>query len=251
MDRSHSAAVKTINPNKPATKPAASRKKRINAPIAGVIIGSVVSILTLIGIAFLVKRQWGRRRARLRPRSILSFSTADSNPIEADPQAMVVTPFDPNSYSSEEITRDSGILTWTEQRPLMKTEGPEGEMDTLHRLSRTAAPPTVNPRSRPVACIFPAGLSSKEIARIRAESLISGSPRSPQLSHTGSSPNVSHYESMSSPANIVTESGDANSSSETRVLHSEGESPVRWEMDQLPAEGVTIEAPPSYTEGDR
>ena len=193
-----------------------------------------------------MQRKWRRKRAR--PRSILSFSTVDSDPIEADPQAIVVTPFDPNSYSSEEIIRDSRNLSWTEQQPLTTTGGPEGGMVALRPLSQNPTPLTVHARSRPVAPVFPAGLSSKELARLRTEALISGSPR---LSQTGSSPspNVSHYESTSSPANIVAESGDANLSLDTRRLHSEVES-LRREMERLRAQGVIIEAPPGYTDSE-
>ena len=166
--------------------------------------------------------------------------------MEADPHA-IVTPFDPNSYSSEEIIQGSRNLTRAEQQPLMATEGPEGEIVALHRLSQTSTPPTVPPRSRPVASV-PVGLSSKEVARLRAEARASGSPRQ---SHNDSSPNVSHSESTSSPENAVTEFGaGATSSFDTRRLHSEVES-LRREMEQLRAEGMIIGAPPSYTEGDR
>ena len=129
----------------------------------------------------------------------------------------------------------------------MTTAGPEGELVALRRLSRTPSPPTVHTRLRPVEPVFPAGLSSKEMARLRAEALISGSP---QLSHGGSSPNVSYHESTSSPVNTATESGDANSPVDTRRLHLEVES-LRREMERLRAEGVVIEAPPSYTDGHR
>jgi len=185
-----------------------------------------------------VQPRWRRRRAR--PRSILSFSTADSNSIEADPQA-ILTPFDPNSYSSEEINQGSRDLTRTEQQPLIATDDLQGEMVALRRLSQTSTPPAVHARSRPVG---PAGLSSKEIARLRAVALVSGPPRQP---HNGSSPNVSHPESTSSPENVVTASGEATSSFDTRRLHTEVES-LRREMERLRAEGVIIEAPPSYSE---
>ena len=233
--------VQPINPNASTTRTSPpSGKKRNIAAIAGGIIGGAVAIFALIGISFFVQRRWGRRRAR--PRSILSFSTADSSSFEADPH-VIVTPFDPNSYSSEEITQSSSRA---EQRPLIAAEGPEGEMVALHRLSQTSIPPTVHARSRPMAPI-PAGLSSKEVARLRAEVLAGGSPGQ---SHNGSSPNVSHSESMTSPENGVAESGEVTSPLDTRRLQSEVES-LRQEMERLRAEGVIIEAPPSYTEGDR
>jgi hypothetical protein len=160
--------------------------------------------------------------------------------MEADPHVMV-TPFDPNSYSSEQITQGSSR---TELRPLIATEDPEGEMVALRRLAQTSAPPTALARPRPVVAPVPAGLSGKEVARLRAEALAGGSHRQP---HNGSSPNVSHSESTSSSANAVTEPGEANSSFDTRRLHSEVES-LRREMERLRAEGVIIEAPPGYTE---
>lgn len=128
----------------------------------------------------------------------------------------------------------------------MTTDGPEGEMVALHHLSRTSTPPNVLTRSRPAAPV-PAGLSRKEVARLRAEALAGSSP---QQSHNGSSPNVSQSESTSSPENAVTRSGEATSSFDTRRLHSEVES-LRREMERLRAEGVIMESPPGYTEGDR
>jgi hypothetical protein len=130
----------------------------------------------------------------------------------------------------------------------MAAEGPEGEMVALRRLSQTSIPPTVLPRPRPVAPV-PAGLSGKEVARLRAEAraTTSGPHR---RSYNGPSPNASLSESTSPPENAVTgESGEATSL-ETRRLHSEVES-LRREMERLRAEGVIIEAPPSYTEGGR
>jgi hypothetical protein len=229
--------TQTINANS-ATARSPSRKKRTIAEIAGGIVGGAVVIVALIGIALFVQRR--RRRRRARPRSILSFS---DDSIGADPH-VIVTPFDPNSYSSEEITQGSSNLTRAEQQPLMATEGPEGEMVALHRLSQTSTPPNVLPRSRPVAPV-PAGLSGKEVARLRAEALAGGG--SPRQSRNGSSPNVSHSEPTSSPENAFTESGEATSSVDTRRLHSEVES-LRREMERLRAEGVIIEAPPGYTE---
>ena len=64
---------------------------------------------------------------------------------------------------------------------------------------------------------------------------------------TNSSPNVPNIGSTSSSANVVTEPGEAN---DTQRLHSEVES-LRREMERLRAQGLIIEAPPSYTDGDR
>ena len=158
----------------------------------------------------------------------MSFSTdsVDGGPLEN------VTPFDPNSF---EATQDSGIST--DQRPL-GTEDPE--MVALHHLSPT--PPVVLPRSRPVAPI-PPGLTGKEIARLRAEALSS------QQSDNRSTSNVS--QSTSSPNTVTDSSSGATSSYNTRRLHTEVESLVRQEMERLRTEGLVLEAPPSYTEGDR
>jgi hypothetical protein len=117
-------------------------------------------------------------------------------------------------------------------------------MVALRRLSQNCSPPTVHARSRPVEPV-PAGLSKKEVARLRAEALARGSHR---RSRNGSSPNVSRSESTSSLANAVTEPGEANPPiDDTRRLQSEVEF-LRWEMERLRAEGMIIEAPPGYTE---
>jgi hypothetical protein len=188
--------------------------------------GGAGAILAVAGIAAFV--QLRRRRARPRP-TILPFKAdfEDAGPLTN------VTPFDPNSF---EATEDSGIST--DQLPLVN-EDPEAEMVALHLLSST--PPAALPRSRPVAPI-PAGLTSKEIARIRAETLTSS-----QQSPDRSTSNLSR--STSSP-NTVTESSSGGTSSHNR-LHTEVESLVRREMDRLRTQGLVLEAPPSYTEGDR
>ena len=131
----------------------------------------------------------------------------------------------------------------------MATNAPEGEMIPLrpNRLSQTPTPPNVLPRSRPPAPV-PTGLSSKELARLRAEALTGGSP---QQSRNGPSANVSHSESPSSPEDAVIESGEATPSLDTRRLHSEFESLLRRQMERLRARRPTAEAPPSYHTEDR
>jgi hypothetical protein len=173
-------------------------------------------------IAVVAFVQLRRRRARSRPKSFSSGSGPLAN----------VTPFDPNSF---ETTQDSGIST--DLGPL-GNEDPEAEMVALQPLS--SIPPSVPPRLPPVAPI-PPGLTGKEIARLRAEALIS------QQSHNRSTSNVSR--SASNP-NTVTESSSGATSSYRR-LHTEVESLVRQEMARLRTEGLVLEAPPSYTEGDR
>jgi len=151
-----------------------------------------------------------------------------------------VTPFDLNSF---EATQDSEIST--DQWPLV-TGDREAEMVALHNLS--SSPPTVLPRSRPVAPI-PAGLTSKEIARIRAQALSS------QQSHNHSTSNLSR--STTSPNTVTELSSGAASSYNTQRLHTEVESAVRREMERLRTEMLPVvldsepEAPPSYTEGAR
>jgi hypothetical protein len=201
----------------------------MNTPaIVGGIIGGAAAVCAVIGIAVFVQR----RRRRVRPRSILSDSMEDGS-------RMMATPF--NAIPSD-ATLDSG--SWTEQQPLVP-EDRDADMVALHRLS--SSPPTALARLRPVAPI-PPGLSSKEIARIRAEALSS------QHSHNNSTSNVSQTLSQSqstSPPDSSTDSSGATSSSyDPRRLHSEVES-LRREMQRLRTEGLVPEAPPSYTEGSR
>ena len=190
-------------------------------------------MLTAIGIVAFVKR----RRRRATPRPVLSsptyFVSTVSDFVDAGPLP-IVTPFDPNSL---EATQDPGISTGQQ---LLVTEDPEAEIVALHPASST--PPTVLPRLQPVAPIL-AGVTSKEIARLHEDALGSQQP------HDRSTSNESR--SASSP-NTVTESpSGATSSSNTRRLHTEVESLVRREMERLRTEGLVVEAPPSYTEGDR
>ena len=192
-------------------------------------------MLAVIGILAFVKR----RRRRATPIPVLSsptyFISTASDFVDAGPLP-IVTPFDPNSL---EATQDPGILTGQQ---LLVTEDPEAEIVALHPQSST--PPTVLPRSQPVALI-PAGVTSKEIARFHGEALGSQHP------HDRSTSNESR--SASSP-NTVTESpSEATSTSNTRRLHTEVESLVRREMERLRTEGLVLEAPPGYTstEGDR
>jgi len=215
------APVLTINANAVTTP----HRKRNSGAIAGGIIGGAGAILAVTGIVAFVQL----RRRRARPRPTLPFST-DS--VDAG-RLTDITPFYPNSF---EATWDSEIST--DQQPLV-TEDPQAEMVALHHLP---TPPTVLPRSRPVVAI-PTGLTSKEIARIRAEALSS------QQSHNRSTSNLSR--STPSP-NTATESpSGATSSNHTRRLDTEVESLVRREMERLRTQGLVLEAPPSYTEGDR
>jgi hypothetical protein len=139
----------------------------------------------------------------------------------------MVTPFNSNP---SEATQDSGAVA--EQQPLV-SENAGAEMIALH------GPSTLVPRSRPVAPI-PAGLSSKEIARLRAETLRSQAPQN--LLTSNLPPSTSSSTTVSEPSGAA--------SYDPQRLHSEVES-LRREMEQLRTERLVVEAPPSYTEGDR
>ena len=251
------------------------RKRDIGAIVGGVI-GGVVAIVAVIGVVTFVQRRRTRRRGR--PKSVLSSTDSFDVGLHA-----IVTPFDPN-LNSYDGTRDTRTLP--EQQPLV-AENQDIEMDVRqNRYSLPSPPPAVHPLPRPVAPV-PVGLSDKEIARLRAQSQPPQSPppavhplpqpvapvpvglsakeiarlRAQTLgsrqSQSRSTLDVPQAEASTSSANAATGSGEASSSSyDPRRLHSEVES-LRREMEQLReierlrAEGLVIEAPPSYTEGDR
>ncbi|KAH9996264.1 hypothetical protein BJV77DRAFT_172884 [Russula vinacea] len=201
----------------------------MNAPaIVGAVVGSALAVCAVIGITAFVQRRRTRRRAR--HRSILSSSMEDGS-------QMMAIPF--NAVPSD-ATLDSG--NWMEQQPLVPGDR-DAEVVALHRLS--SSPPAALARLRPVAPI-PPGLSSKDIARIRAEAL--SSQPSSQHSYNNSTSSVS--QSMSPPETSTDSSGATRSSYDPRRLHSEVES-LRREMERLRTEGLVPEPPPSYTEGGR
>ena len=189
--------------------------------IFGGIIAGIVAIFTAIGIVTFVPRQ--RRRRHSRPRSVRSTDSVHTGP------QIIVIPFDANSYDANQ---DLGISA--EQQPLVIGD-PEAEMVTSHRLS--SSPPTVLPPLRKVSPVS-AGLSDKEIARLRAEAL--SSPRSHKF-------RVTNMTQSTSSLNAVTESEE--SLHDSRRLHTEFES-LRREVEQLRAEGLVGGAPPSYESGD-
>jgi hypothetical protein len=209
--------------------------------------GGAGAILAVIGIVAFVQRQRRRKPKRNIPRSI------PTNSIQAP--RTIVTPFDPNI---PEATQDSGITTG--QQPLVTEEpgaeavalsrpssrpvapDPVGLSDKeLARLRRESLPPNLPPISQSVAPI-PVGLSGKELARLRRVPLTSQQPNNPR----GSTSNVSRTTPFPT---AIAETGGAAFPSDTRRLHSEVES-LRREMEQLRAEGLVITAPPSYTEGN-
>ena len=181
--------------------------------------GGVATIFAVIGIVTFVQR----RRRRSGPRPILPTDSVNTGP------QMAVSPFDPISFDANQ---DSGISA--EQQPLVIGDA-EVATVALQRLS--PSPPAVLPFLRQGAHV-PVGLSDKEIARLRAETL--SLPQSHNL-------RVLALNSSQS-LNVVTGSGE--SSYDTRRLHSEFET-LRREVELLRAEGSVVTAPPSYVEGDR
>jgi hypothetical protein len=241
-ETSRRAPVLTINANGDLTRRRPSGRKRDIGAIVGGIICGVAAIFAVIGVVIFLQR----RRRWDRPKSVLSSPT-DSR--EAGPLALV-TPSDLN-LNSPGLPRDAGVPP--EQQPLVD-DNPDTGMVTPHRRSSSSfshrlssSSPTILPLPQPVEPV-PVGLSDKEIARLRAQTL------GPGFQQPQTRSNVSQPETTSS-ANAAIEYGEASSSYETRRLQSEVES-LRREMDRLReierlrAEVVT-EAPPSYTEGDR
>jgi hypothetical protein len=186
-------------------------KSHTAAIVVGIIGGAAAAISAVIGIVAFVQR----RRRRGRPRSIV-LSLSDF--METDSRATMGTPSNPIPFEAAE---DSG--TWAERQPLV-SEVPEAEMGARITHLRQVAPILV-------------GLSDKELARLRADTLSS------EQSQNSSTSNVS--QSTPSP-NTGTGSGEATSPNDPRRLQSEVEF-LRREMERLRAEGS---APPSYTEGD-
>jgi hypothetical protein len=238
---------------------------KMNAAIIGSVIAAVAFVIAVI-TTFVRCR---RRRRRARPRSIFSADFREAGP---EP---IVTPFDPYMY---EAAQDSRILA--EQQPLVTGE-PDAEMVALHRLSAT--PSTPIPLPQPGAPV-PVGLSDKEIARLRAQSRNLGDsssnvfqstssldapiplpqPGAPvpvglsdkeiarlraQSRNLGDSPEASSSDVLQSTSSPTAVSEPREAPIDPRRLHSEVENLVRQEMDRLRAQGLVIEAPPSYTEG--
>lgn len=193
--------------------------------IAGAIAGGVAIALLVIGATVFV---WRRRRLSRR-KSTGSISADSESFVEGGP-SITVTPFNPSPLDTTQQSPDS----WVEQQQLLP-ESPEGMASDPRSLSSTPAPAL--PRLRPVAPA-PPGLSSKELARLRAEA---------QQTYTQhSSDTAATTQSSSSPTVFTAQSG-VTSSSDTRRLQSEVES-LRREMQQLRVE--RFEPPPSYTSGD-
>jgi hypothetical protein len=197
-------------------------KKRHSGAIAGAAVAGVAAVLIVIGVAAFVRRQ---RRLRRRKSVASAFSGAF---LESDP-ASNVTPFDAIPLGS--TYQESG--SWSERQELLPGP-PEAEIPP-DSYNLANAPSSVFPRPRPVDPV-PAGLSDKELARLRAEA---------QWTHTHSESSLNGPQPRSSPA-IANQPRGATSGLDARRLESEVES-LRREMQELRAE--RLEAPPSYTDG--
>ena len=115
-------------------------------------------------------------------------------------------------------------------------------MVALHRLSAT--PRTPIPLSQPETPV-PVDLSGKEIAWLRAEGV-----SFQQSLNLGVSPSASSWDVRQSTSSPTAVSEFREAPIDPRTLHSEVEYRVRQEMDRLRAQGLVIEAPPSYMEED-
>ena len=224
--------MKTINANGTTTSKMylpSSKAQKLQNRNAGAIVGGtiagVAAIFAVIGIATFV-----RRRRGWKPSGRRSFLPPDARNVDSQ---RTVSPFDPNSFDANR--RDSGISA--EQQPLVIGD-PEAEMVALHGRSysmHAVLPPL---RQEPVAPV-PAGLSDKELARLRAESLSSPQRQNFRISALNMSQPMP-------PLNTFT--GPGEPALDTRRLHSEFES-LRQEVVRLREEGMAFVAPPSYAEG--
>ncbi|KAH9064487.1 hypothetical protein EDB87DRAFT_1680356 [Lactarius vividus] len=190
------------------------KSKSHTGAITGGAIGGVMASLA-IGAITLV---WRRRRRRFK--SIRAWLKGDV--IEPD-LPMMATPFDPTLAGAAEL--ESSFQTSWQQRWV----GPvEPEIVPLVHASDS-------PMSSPPVTPIPAGLSSKELARLRRD--ISRSRSADALPSAPSLP-------------AITGQGVATSSSEARRLQSEVEA-LRREMQQFRVDTVgRFEAPPGYEDGN-
>ena len=226
--------MKTINANgTPTARMGLSSPKKQNrntgAIVGGTMVG-VAAIFAVIGVVIFVQRRRGWRRSR--PRSILSTDFVDPGPQMVVSYDHLMAPaFGLNSFDANQ---DSRIPTG--QQPLEIGE-PEAEVVAPHGPSSSSR--AVLPVLRQVTPV-PAGLSDKELARLRAATLSSPQRLNFRIS-------TLYMSQPMSPPNASIESGD--STLDTRRLHSEFES-LRQEVVRLREEGLVVGAPPSYAEGD-
>jgi hypothetical protein len=209
--------------------PTSGHSHKVTGWILGV--AAVLLVLAVIGVVILI-----RRRRRLERRKSVGSSIAS---VEAGPGGRI-TPFNPNPIEAT----DHEPATLVVQQQLL-SGAPEVEpAPDLHVLSSTVTlpPQAVVPHPRPVPPV-PAGLSSKQLARLRMEAL-SSEQSNGQSSSSNGSPSRS-----TSPSTVVTgqSTSGGTSGSETRRLQSEVES-LRREMRELRTERFEA-PPPSYSEG--
>lgn len=205
--------MRTINPGGPPieTNPASHRKGNRNV---GPIVISVISGV----VAFFAATTFVRHRRRSGGPGSISIS-------------------DSGSYRSYEAAQAPRIFV--QQQQLVTEESGE-EMIPLHHLpSASPIPFPLPPPGTPAL----AGLSGKEIARLRVEGL--NSQQSPDRDLGASSSDVLQ---STSPPDAVTESREVPY--DHQRLHSEIENLVRQQVERLHIEGLVIESPPSYVTGE-
>ena len=146
----------TDSPKATGTSPKSQSKSHAGA-IAGGTIGGVFVFLATGAVALVVQRR--RKRSRKRQSIGSSFQTvvAPSN------WPMTLTPFDQTRFEAsglETSPRMNSQHYWAEPvRPLVRPES----------IALAQAPLLSSPVSSPHVVSFPVGLSSKELARLRAD----------------------------------------------------------------------------------
>ena len=198
-----------------ATTGTSSKSKSHTGAIAGGTIAAVTAFLAIGAIAWVV-----RRRRRFTPGSTgSSFTTVVTAPNW--PRPMSVTPFNPSLI--ELAAPQTASQTNSQQR---WTEPVENESISLAHDSSSS--PSDSPVSGLRVVSVPAGLSSKELARIRNDS---------------SRSQFRHQLPVGPTLAATTGSGTSTSSSEARRLRTE----VEYLRQQLHAE--RSEPPPCYEDG--
>jgi len=175
------------------------------ASVAKPVIGAVAALLLVIGIlAFIL---WHRRRSNIGESPATSI--AGMSPV----QGIVLTPFTPGYLNETHGLGDA--------EPWMEWQGPQS-----------------GPRS---PSFVPVGLTSKELARIRAETAHS------QPAVTILDSDESHSQHLSSP--VAASELEAATSSPIIPTEQTQLDRVWHEIHQFLTERRRSEAPPSYTEG--
>jgi hypothetical protein len=206
------APVIQITANATMTTSSSSKATSHTGAIAGGVAGGVAVLILAVGALAFVRRR--RRQADFRKSAGSSFSGIA---IEAHPQ-MTVTPFDPTL--TDAVPLQTGSQIWS------GSDGPASPSEPLLTPAQSAA-------------FIPAGLSSKELARLRSEGMLSLPTTHPRSTLSWSQPTYP-------PTISVTEGSAVTPIPETQRLQTEVES-LRREMQELRAE--RFEAPPSYGDG--